>query len=73
MEASGARIAALTAQEREVEEKIKKIMMMIPNIIDQTEADWKMTVKTSRFRRYGEPVVPDFEIPYHAEIMGIIW
>ncbi len=69
MEASGARIEALTAQEREVEEKIKKIMMMIPNIIDPTVPIGKDDSENVEVQRYGEPVVPDFEIPYHAEIM----
>lgn len=69
VEASGARIEALTAQEREVEEKIKKIMMMIPNIIDPTVPIGKDDSENVEVQRYGEPVVPDFEIPYHAEIM----
>ena len=67
VEASGARIEALSAQEREVEEKIKK--MMIPNIIDPSVPIGKDDSENVEVQRYGEPVVPDFEIPYHAEIM----
>ena len=44
-------------------------MMMIPNIIDPTVPDWKDDSENVEVQRYGEPVVPDFEIPYHAEIM----
>ncbi|MCH1981559.1 serine--tRNA ligase [Ruminococcus sp. OA3] len=69
VEASGARIEALSAQEREVEEKIKKIMMMIPNMIDPSVPIGKDDSENVEVQRYGEPVVPDFEIPYHAEIM----
>ena len=69
IEASAARIEALSAQEREVEEKIKKIMMMIPNIIDPSVPIGKDDSENVEVQRYGDPVVPDFEIPYHAEIM----
>ena len=59
----------LSAEEKEVEEKIKKIMMIIPNIIDPSVPIGKDDSENVEVQRYGEPVVPDFEIPYHAEIM----
>ena len=59
----------LSAEEKEVEEKIKKIMMTIPNIIDPSVPIGKDDSENVEVERYGEPVVPDFEIPYHAEIM----
>ena len=59
----------LSAEEKEVEEKIKKIMMTIPNIIDPSVPIGKDDSENVEVQRYGEPVVPDFEIPYHAEIM----
>ena len=58
----------LSAEEKEVE-KIKKIMMTIPNIIDPSVPIGKDDSENVEVQRYGEPVVPDFEIPYHAEIM----
>ena len=59
----------LSAEEKEVEEKIKKIRMTIPNIIDPSVPIGKDDSENVEVQRYGEPVVPDFEIPYHAEIM----
>ena len=59
----------LTAEEKEVEEKIKNIMMIIPNIIDPSVPIGKDDTENVEVKRYGEPVVPDYEIPYHAEIM----
>ena len=67
--ASGARIEALSVQEKEVEEKIKKIMMTIPNIIDPSVPIGKDDSENVEVERFGEPVVPDFEIPYHTDIM----
>jgi seryl-tRNA synthetase len=67
--ASRARIEALSAQEKEVEEKIKKIMMTIPNIIDPSVPIGKDDSENVEVERFGEPVVPDFEIPYHSDIM----
>ena len=67
--ANAQRVEALTAQEKEVEEEIKKIMMTIPNIIDPSVPIGKDDSENVEVQRYGEPVVPDFEIPYHAEIM----
>lgn len=63
------RIEALSTEEKEVEEKIKKIMMTIPNIIDPSVPIGKDDSENVEVERYGEPVVPDFEIPYHTEIM----
>ena len=67
--ASGARIDKLSAREKEVEEKIKTIMMTIPNIIDPSVPVGKDDSENVEIERFGEPVVPDFEVPYHAEIM----
>ncbi len=67
--ANAQRVEALSAQEKEVEEEIKKIMMTIPNIIDPSVPIGKDDSENVEVQRYGEPVVPDFEIPYHAEIM----
>ena len=53
----------LSAEEKEVEEKIKKIMMTIPNIIDPSVPIGKDDSENVEVQRYGEPVVPDFEIP----------
>ena len=63
------RIDALSEEEKEVEEKIKKIMMTIPNIIDPSVPIGKDDSENVELERFGEPVVPDFEIPYHTEIM----
>ncbi|MEF9916945.1 MAG: serine--tRNA ligase [Lachnospiraceae bacterium] len=62
-------IDTLTVEEKEVEEKIKKIMMIIPNIIDSSVPIGKDDSENVEVERFGEPVVPDFEIPYHTEIM----
>ena len=67
--ASGARIDELSAREKEVEEKIKTIMMTIPNIIDPSVPVGKDDSENVEIERFGEPVGPDFEVPYHAEIM----
>ena len=66
---SGGRIAALSEEEKEVEEKIRKIMMTIPNIIDPSVPIGKDDSENVELERFGEPVVPDFEIPYHTDIM----
>ncbi len=62
-------LAALEKQEEELSEKVKKIMMTIPNIIDPSVPIGKDDSENVEITRYGEPVVPDFEIPYHSEIM----
>ena len=67
--ANAGRVDELSAREREVEEKIQKIMMSIPNIIDPSVPIGKDDRENVEVQRYGEPLVPDFEIPYHAEIM----
>ena len=67
--AKGARIDALSAEEKEVEEKLLKVMMRIPNIIDASVPIGKDDSENVEVERFGEPVVPDFEIPYHTEIM----
>ena len=66
---SGKRIEELTAREKEVEGKIKEIMMVIPNIIDPSVPIGKDDSENVEVKKYGEPVIPDFEIPYHAQIM----
>lgn len=63
------RLQELEAIESELEEKIKNIMMIIPNIIDPSVPIGKDDSENVEIKRYGETVVPDFEIPYHAEIM----
>ena len=63
------RIEELSEREKEVEEKIKKIMMTIPNIIDPSVPIGKDDSENVEVERFGEPVVPDFEIPYHTYIM----
>ena len=63
------RMERLSAEEKEVEEKIKKIMMTIPNIIDPSVPIGKDDSENVEVERFGEPVVPEFEIPYHTEIM----
>ena len=69
VEANAGRTAELSAEEKEVEEKIKKIMMVIPNIIDPSVPIGKDDSENVELERFGEPVVPDYEIPYHTEIM----
>ena len=66
---SADKMEALSAEEKEVEEKIKKIMMTIPNIIDPSVPIGKDDSENVEVERFGDPVVPDFEIPYHTDIM----
>lgn len=66
---SADKMEALSAEEKEVEEKIKKIMMTIPNIIDPSVPIGKDDSEDVELERFGEPVIPDFEVPYHTEIM----
>ena len=66
---SGSRIDELTAREKEVEEELKKVMMVIPNIIDPSVPIGKDDSENVEIERFGEPVVPDFEIPYHTDII----
>ena len=67
--ASGTRIEELSAREKEVEEQLKKKMMTIPNMIDPSVPIGKNDSENVEVERFGEPVIPDFEIPYHAQIM----
>ena len=62
-------LAELEEKETELQEKIKKIMMVIPNIIDPSVPIGKDDSENVEIEKFGEPVVPDFEIPYHTEIM----
>lgn len=62
-------VERLSAEEKEVEEKIKTIMMTIPNIIDPSVPIGKDDSENVEVQKYGEPIVPDYEIPYHADIM----
>ena len=64
-----ARLAELEQLEVELDEQLKKVMMTIPNIIDDSVPIGKDDSENVEVQRYGEPVVPDFEIPYHTEIM----
>ena len=64
-----ARLAELEVKENELQEKIKNIMLVIPNIIDPTVPIGKDDSENVEVERFGEPVVPSFEIPYHTEIM----
>ncbi|MCI8996681.1 MAG: serine--tRNA ligase [Lachnospiraceae bacterium] len=67
--AQAERLAELSEREKELDEKILKIMMTIPNIIDPSVPIGKDDSENVEVQRYGEPVIPDFEIPYHTEIM----
>ena len=64
-----ARLAELEASEGPVAEEIQKIMYTIPNIIDPSVPIGKDDTENVEVTKYGEPVVPDFEIPYHTDIM----
>ena len=67
--ASADRINELSAEEAEVEEKLKTNMMVIPNIIDPSVPIGKDDSQNVEIEKFGEPVVPDFEVPYHTDIM----
>ena len=66
---SAVRLAELEKKEPELEAKIRKIMLVIPNIIDPSVPIGPDDSHNVEVQRFGEPVVPDFEIPYHTEIM----
>ncbi len=66
---SAERMEILSAEEKEVEAELKKNMMVIPNIIDPSVPIGKDDSQNVEIEKYGEPVVPDYEIPYHTEIM----
>ena len=63
------RLKELEAKETELEEKIRNIMLVIPNMIDPSVPIGPDDSHNVEVERFGEPVVPDFEIPYHTEIM----
>ena len=67
--ADGAKLEELEKQEAELNAKVTEIMMVIPNIIDPSVPIGKDDSENVEIERFGEPVVPDFEIPYHTEIM----
>ena len=67
--ASEERMAALSAEEKQVEADLKQKMMIIPNIIDPSVPIGKDDSENVEVERFGEPVVPDFEVPYHTDIM----
>ena len=67
--ANAEKLAQLDAKQAEMEEKVTKIMMVIPNIIDPSVPIGKDDSQNVEVQRFGEPVVPDFEIPYHTDIM----
>ena len=62
-------LEALTAKETELEEEIRKIMLVIPNIIDPSVPIGKDDSENVEIEKFGEPFVPDFEVPYHVDIM----
>ena len=64
-----ARLSELEVLEAELDEKLTTVMMTIPNIIDDSVPIGKDDSENVEVQRYGEPIVPDFEIPYHTEIM----
>jgi len=63
------RVAELTETQKTTSDELRKRMMIIPNIIDPSVPIGKNDTENVELQRYGEPVVPDFEIPYHTEIM----
>ncbi len=69
VQADADRVTALSAEEKEVEAKIRKIMMTIPNMIDESVPIGRDDSENVEIERFGEPVVPDYEIPYHTDIM----
>lgn len=67
--ANASRLAELEAQEAELDKRVTKIMMTIPNIIDPSVPIGKDDSENVEIQKYGDPVVPEFEIPYHTDIM----
>ncbi|MCD7773367.1 MAG: serine--tRNA ligase [Ruminococcus sp.] len=65
----GARLEELSAKETELEARIKEIMLVIPNFIDESVPIGKDDSENVEIERFGEPAVPDFEVPYHVDIM----
>ena len=68
--ANASRLAELEEQETDLKARVRKIMMTIPNIIDPSVPIGKDDSENVEIERFGEPVVPDFEIPYHTDIMA---
>ena len=66
---NAARLEELSAMETELQAKVKEIMMVIPNIIDPSVPIGKDDSENVEIQKYGDPVVPEFEVPYHTEIM----
>ena len=71
-EANAKRLEELKVLEPELKEKITQLMMKIPNIIDESVPIGKDDNENVEIQKYGEPVVPDFEIPHHADILKSI-
>ena len=69
---SSSKLAELEAKQAELEEKVTEIMMKIPNIIDDSVPVGKDDSENVEIQKYGEPVVPEFEIPFHADILDSI-
>lgn len=67
--ANSERLSELEVREKELADKVRDIMLRIPNIIDQSVPIGKDDSENVEVKRYGEPVVPKFDIPYHVEIM----
>ena len=63
------RLAELSEKEKDLDERILKIMMTIPNIIDASVPVGKDDSENVEIERFGEPTVPDFEVPYHVDLM----
>src|SRR5574344_1893872 len=70
--AQAAALAELEAKETELQEKIKKIMLVLPNIIDPSVPIGKDDSENVEVEKFGEPVVPNYEIPYHADIINAV-
>ncbi len=70
--ANAKRLAELEVLEAELQERVNKIMMVIPNIIDESVPIGKDDSENVEIQKYGEPVVPEFEVPYHADILNSI-
>ncbi|MCR5798293.1 MAG: serine--tRNA ligase [Eubacterium sp.] len=69
VEKNAKRLEELEAKEAELAEKVREIMLVIPNIIDDSVPIGKNDEENVEIEKFGEPVVPDFEIPYHTDIM----
>ena len=70
--ANAKRLEELKTMENELQDKISKIMMVIPNIIDSSVPIGKDDRENVEIEKFGEPIVPDFEVPYHADILNVI-